>query len=209
MERYRTIYNSYYHSAHGVVCVFDIVKFILVKTFFNKFYSNFRLMKGHSRIWRIIGSTKSGSMPHKMPSSFWSETRRTWTPRGKSTSTGQNGQWILSKSMDIKIARLAKRIGVSLFEVSAKTGINCDEAFVELATVMRDRLLATGNMVMVYSFILYFITQSALNSDSDDSDHLSSAFHVDGVISEEKVGGRLLNAAPNCCSAAGPRPTFV
>jgi len=111
--------------------------------------------------------------------------------------------------MDIKIARLAKRIGVSLFEVSAKTGINCDEAFVELATVMRDRLLATGNMVMVYSFILYFITQSALNSDSDDSDHLSSAFHVDGVISEEKVGGRLLNAAPNCCSAAGPRPTFV
>lgn len=24
MERYRTIYNSYYHSAHGVVCVYDM-----------------------------------------------------------------------------------------------------------------------------------------------------------------------------------------
>jgi len=35
-------------------------------------------------------------------------------------------------------------LGVSLFEVSAKTGINCEDAFVELATVMRDRLLASG-----------------------------------------------------------------
>ncbi|KAK6764745.1 hypothetical protein RB195_024902 [Necator americanus] len=24
MERYRTIYNSYYHSAHGVMCVYDM-----------------------------------------------------------------------------------------------------------------------------------------------------------------------------------------
>uniref|UniRef100_A0A914RD97 Uncharacterized protein n=1 Tax=Parascaris equorum TaxID=6256 RepID=A0A914RD97_PAREQ len=24
MERYRTIYNSYYHSAHGVMCVYDL-----------------------------------------------------------------------------------------------------------------------------------------------------------------------------------------
>lgn len=24
MERYRTIYNSYYHSAHAVMCVYDL-----------------------------------------------------------------------------------------------------------------------------------------------------------------------------------------
>jgi len=24
MERYRTIYNSYYHSAHGIMCVYDL-----------------------------------------------------------------------------------------------------------------------------------------------------------------------------------------
>jgi GTPase SAR1 family protein len=40
--------------------------------------------------------------------------------------------------------KLAKRIGVSLFEVSAKTGINCDEAFQELAMAMRDRMLSSG-----------------------------------------------------------------
>lgn len=24
MEKYRTIYNSYYHSSHGIICVFDL-----------------------------------------------------------------------------------------------------------------------------------------------------------------------------------------
>jgi len=34
---------------------------------------------------------------------------------------------------DKNTCRLAKRIGVSLYEVSAKTGINCDEAFIGMA----------------------------------------------------------------------------
>jgi 50S ribosomal subunit-associated GTPase HflX len=88
--------------------------------------------------------------------------------------------------------KLAKRIGVSLYEVSAKTGINCDEAFQDLATAMRDRLMVSN-----------------MHSDSDDSDHLSSAFHVDGVISadEKLIGGRSFASIP-CCSSA-PSPTFV
>lgn len=160
MERYRTIYNSYYHSAHGVVCVFDITNERSFENLENYWLNQVREHAPQNAVLLLVGNKADMNAERKI-------------------------------DFD-RAERLAKRIGVSLFEVSAKTGINCDEAFVELATVMRDRLLAT-----------------ALNSDSDDSDHLSSAFHVDGVISEEKVGGRLLNAAPNCCSAAGPRPTFV
>lgn len=95
--------------------------------------------------------------------------------------------------------RLAKRIGVSLYEVSAKTGINCDEAFNDLASVMRDRLLVAN-----------------MQSDSDESDNLSSAFHIDGVISDDKYiigsnsgyGSRINAAAAKCCSS-GTSPTFV
>lgn len=95
---------------------------------------------------------------------------------------------------------MAKRIGVSLYEVSAKTGINCDEAFNDLASVMRDRLLVAN-----------------MHSDSEDSDNLSSAFHIDGVVSADDkyiigsgggYGSRLNAAAAKCCSG-GPSPTFV
>ena len=80
------------------------------------------------------------------------------------------------------IFRLAKRIGVSLYEVSAKTGINCDEAFMDLASAMRDRLLVSN-----------------MHSDSDESDHFASAFHVDGVIADEKLINGRSSVSNNCC----------
>lgn len=87
--------------------------------------------------------------------------------------------------------RLAKKIGVSLYEVSAKTGINTEEAFMDLANAMRDRVLVSN-----------------MHSDSEDSEQLSSAFHIDGVISDDKlIGGNRLSYY-RCCSSA-PSPTFV
>lgn len=87
--------------------------------------------------------------------------------------------------------RLAKRIGVSLYEVSAKTGINCDEAFMDLASAMRDRLLVSN-----------------MHSDSEDSDQFASAFHIDGVIADEKLINGKNTSTISCCSSA-PSPTFV
>lgn len=61
---------------------------------------------------------------------------------------------------------------------------------------MRDRLLVSN-----------------MHSDSDESDHLSSAFHVDGVISngdEKLIGGgdNAFSRTIRCCSG-DPNPTFV
>jgi hypothetical protein len=74
---------------------------------------------------------------------FWSATKPIWMRKGKLTLTEWKGSFF-KWDLNILLLDLPKRIGVSLFEVSAKTGINCDEAFVELATVMRDKLLASG-----------------------------------------------------------------
>jgi hypothetical protein len=74
--------------------------------------------------------------------------------------------------------------------VSAKTGINIEEAFHDLASTMRERLLVD-------------------NAQSDsDSDQLSSAFHVNGVITADNkiLGGPSL---PNCCGTNSTSPTFV
>lgn len=67
-------------------------------------------------------------------------------------------------------------------------GINCEEAFHTLAAAMRERVCAT---------------QQA-SDDSDEADQYSAAFHVDGVIGQEKKA----SALPNCCQSKPP-PTFV
>lgn len=64
---------------------------------------------------------------------------------------------------------------------------------------MRDRLLVAN-----------------MQSDSDESDNFSSAFHIDGVFSDDKYiiggkstyGSRINAAAAKCCSS-GSTPTFV
>lgn len=82
---------------------------------------------------------------------------------------------------------------MSLYEVSAKTGINIDEAFQDLASTMRERLLA----------------QSMNGTDSDDSDQLSSAFHVNGVITaDDKLLGGSGFPSLRCCGGS-PSPAFV
>ncbi|KAL7075578.1 hypothetical protein ACQ4LE_005225 [Meloidogyne hapla] len=161
MERYRTIYNSYYHSAHGVVCVFDITSEKSFENLENYWLTQVKEHAPQNAVLLLVGN-KADMEPER-------------------------------KIEFDRAERLAKRLGVSLFEVSAKTGINCEDAFVELATVMRDRLLA-----------------SAANSDSDDSDRLSTAFHIDGAISHEKMSSRLIGVVPSCCSGEStPRATFV
>src|ERR1700722_11605072 len=84
--------------------------------------------------------------------------------------------------------QFASETGVSLYEVSAKTGINVEEAFAELATTMRQRVKSAA--------------ASLLHSEDSEPD-LSSAFHVDGT------GGKVKPSSwSNCCSSAPP-PAFV
>jgi len=92
--------------------------------------------------------------------------------------------------------QLARELNVSLFEVSAKTGINVDEAFAELARDMRDRLA------------LWRLGAGAAPPDLDDpqdrdgdEDHLC-AFHVDG-IARKPVRAR------SACCAAPPDRVFI
>ncbi|EYB97229.1 hypothetical protein Y032_0142g2309 [Ancylostoma ceylanicum] len=111
--------------------------------------------------------------------------------------------------------KLATRLGVSLYEVSAKTArgmfespinaqmlsycrvrdalyikvrINCDDAFHTLAAAMREK-----------------VTASSMHSDeSDEHEEFSSAFHVDGVLGNNRKS----SVRSTCCSSA-PEPTFV
>ncbi|KAH7732087.1 Ras family protein [Aphelenchoides avenae] len=160
MERYRTIYNSYYHSAHGIMCVYDLTNEKSFENLENYWLKEIRNHAPQNAVILLVGNKADMEAERKV-------------------------------SFD-RAERLAKRIGVSLYEVSAKTGINVDEAFQDLATAMRDRLLVSN-----------------MNSDSDDSDQLSSAFHVDGVISaDDKLIGGSGFPTFRCCSSA-PSPTFV
>ncbi|CAD5215890.1 unnamed protein product [Bursaphelenchus okinawaensis] len=160
MERYRTIYNSYYHSAHGIMCVYDLTN--------EKSFENLE--------------------------TYWLREIRKYAPQNAVLLlVGNKADMESERKVDFDRAeRLAKQIGVSLYEVSAKTGINIDEAFHDLASTMRERLLA----------------QSMNGTDSDDSDQLSSAFHVNGVITADE---KLLNGTlPSIrCCGSNPSPTFV
>uniref|UniRef100_A0A0K0D451 Ras family protein n=1 Tax=Angiostrongylus cantonensis TaxID=6313 RepID=A0A0K0D451_ANGCA len=59
---------------------------------------------------------------------------------------------------------LATRLGVSLYEVSAKTGINCDEAFHTLAAAMREK-----------------ITAFSMHSDDSDEHELVRGWHLSSL----------------------------
>lgn len=154
MERYRTIYNSYYHSAHGVMCVYDMTN---EKSFENLEKYWLKEIKQHAPANAVL------------------------------MLVGNKADLDAERKVDFDRAeKLASRLGVSLYEVSAKTGINCEEAFHTLTAAMRERL-----------------TASSLNSDeSDDNEEFSSAFHVDGVIKSDK--GKFTS----CCASA-PEPAFV
>uniref|UniRef100_A0A1I8AH70 Ras-related protein Rab-21 n=1 Tax=Steinernema glaseri TaxID=37863 RepID=A0A1I8AH70_9BILA len=159
MERYRTIYNSYYHSAHGIMCVYDLTDERSFENLENYWLKEIRKNAPQNAVLMLVGNKADLEEERKV---------------------------------DFKRAEdLAKRIGVSLYEVSAKTGINCEEAFTELASAMRDRMLV-----------------SCMHSDSEDSDHLGSAFHVDGVVGEYKSGNSLTGSL-SCCTGGNPPPTFV
>ncbi|VDK64560.1 unnamed protein product [Onchocerca ochengi] len=155
MERYRTIYNSYYHSAHGVMCVYDLTDERSFDNLRNYWLKEIRMHAPSNAVLMLIGN--KADLEDKRMVNFE------------------------------RAERLASQLGVSLYEVSAKTGINCDDAFYNLAAAMRDRLLV-----------------SSMHSDSEDSDHLGSAFHVDGVTLLDKKSSFL----PSCCSSVA-QPTFV
>uniref|UniRef100_A0A0K0EX53 Ras-related protein Rab-1A n=1 Tax=Strongyloides venezuelensis TaxID=75913 RepID=A0A0K0EX53_STRVS len=162
MERYRTIYNSYYHSAHGIMCVFDLTN--------EKSFENIE--------------------------NYWLKQIRTHAPpNAVVVLVGNKADLENERKVDFDRAEnFAKKTGISLYEVSAKTGINCEEAFMDLANHMKERLINAN-----------------INEDSDDSDAYSGAFHVDGVtINDKSSGSAFSNATSNCCNGASkPSPTFV
>ncbi|WKY15801.1 hypothetical protein Q1695_000912 [Nippostrongylus brasiliensis] len=156
MERYRTIYNSYYHSAHGVMCVYDMTS--------EKSFNN---LEG-----------------------YWLKEIKHHAPQNAVLMlVGNKADLEAEKQVDFARAeRLATRLGVSLYEVSAKTGINCEDAFQTLAAAMREK-----------------ITASSMHSDeSEENEEYSSAFHVDGVVGNERKS----SSRSSCCPST-PEPAFV
>ncbi|VDP12490.1 unnamed protein product [Soboliphyme baturini] len=101
MERYRTIYNSYYYYAHGVVIVYDITS--------RKSFTNVK--------------------------DYWlNEVRSNAPPTAVLMLVGNKCDLTADRKVQFDEAeRFASEMNVSLFEVSAKTGINIDDAFQELA----------------------------------------------------------------------------
>lgn len=94
----------------------------------------------------------------------------------------------------IDAERFASEMNISLFEVSAKTGINIEEAFMELASAMRERLVLAKMDHDNYD-----------NSSDSGADEIRSGFHVDGVIGKSSNS----NYLPSCCSTASKSGTFV
>jgi hypothetical protein len=79
-------------------------------------------------------------------------------------------------------------------QVSAKTGINVEDAFGELTKSMRDRLLLAK-------------MDHYNDTESDNSDELAGGFHVDGVVASGDRGTWA------CCSGSSqstqPKAEFV
>lgn len=155
MERYRTIYNSYYHSAHGVMCVFDMTD--------KRSFENIK--------------------------NYWLQEVRRHAPQNAVLMIVANkADLVDQRSVDFAEAeKFASELGISLYEVSAKTGINCEEAFLEMAAAMRERLL---------------LSKMDHYCDSSDSDEIASGFHVDGVIGQKSEQW-------SCCSGQSKNGTFV
>ncbi|VBB26481.1 unnamed protein product [Acanthocheilonema viteae] len=169
MERYRTIYNSYYHSAHGVMCVYDLTD--------ERSFDNLR------NYW-LKASFMEKIVKKKHSINEYAMEIRVHAPSNAVLMLIGNKADLEDKRMVNfeRAEQLASQLGVS-----AKSGINCDDAFYNLAAAMRDRLLVSN-----------------MHSDSEDSDHLGSAFHVDGVTLPDKKSSFL----PSCCSSVA-QPTFV
>jgi len=175
MERYRTIYNSYYHSAHGVMIVYDITDKRSFDNLKNYWLNEVRMHAPQNAVLMLVGNKCDLSEDEQH-----------------------------QRKVDFRtVEKLASELNVSLFEVSAKTGINVEEAFMELARNMRERLL------------LWKMDRDTCGEETADSDaeqELASGFHVDGVI-----GGRKLSWPSHrlqqwsCCSGEGgsKNGTFV
>lgn len=86
--------------------------------------------------------------------------------------------------------KFASENGISLFEVSAKSGINVEDAFIELASSMRERILLSKMGVG--------------HCDSTDEDEISSGFHIDGI---ERKPPKYVQG--NCCFSQKINGTFV
>lgn len=169
MERYRTIYNSYYHSAHGVMIVYDITDKRSFDNLKNYWLNEVRMHAPQNAVLMLVGNKcdLSGDEQHQ-------------------------------RKVEFRTAeKLASELNVSLFEVSAKTGINVEEAFMELARSMRERLL------------LWKMDRDVCGQEEADSDaeqELATGFHVDGVI-----GGRKLSWPSrgthqwSCCNGGGSK----
>ncbi|CAJ0609785.1 unnamed protein product [Cylicocyclus nassatus] len=156
MERYRTIYNSYYHSAHGVMCVYDMTNENSFNSLENYWLKEIRQHAPQNSVLMLIGN---------------------------------KADLVNERKVDFRRAeQLATRLGVSLYEVSAKTGINCEDAFHTLATAMREKVVAA----------------SMHSDESDDHEEFSSAFHVDGVL-----GNKRTSSLKSTCCFSTPEPTFV
>lgn len=162
MERYRTIYNSYYHSAHGVMVVYDITDRRSFENLKNYWLNEVRMHAPQNAVLMLVGN--------------------------KCDLTEQ-------RKVDFATAeKLASEMNVSLFEVSAKTGINVEEAFTELARDMRERLT-----LWKMDHDNEALTGAAAEDDEDD---LGSGFHVDGVV------GKKSTTQWSCCGA-NKNGTFV
>lgn len=143
-------YNSYYHSAHGVMIVYDITD--------SRSFDNVR--------------------------NYWMTEIRSHAPQNAVLMlVGNKCDMGAQRAVEFSTAeKFASELGISLFEVSAKTGINVDDAFLELASAMRERLL---------------LSKMGSYCESSDDDEFSSGFHVDGVIGKPKKSSN--STSSNCC----------
>lgn len=162
MERYRTIYNSYYHSAHGVMVVYDITDRRSFENLKNYWLNEVRMHAPQNAVLMLVGN---------------------------------KCDLLEQRKVDFATAeKLASEMNVSLFEVSAKTGINVEEAFTELARDMRERLMLWK--------MDHDNETAAGPADEDEDDDLGSGFHVDGVV------GKKSESQWTCCGA-NKNGTFV
>jgi len=67
MERYRTIYNSYYHSAHGIVVVYDMSDARSFENVKNYWLNEIRTHAPHNAVIMLVGNKCDLSKQRSVP----------------------------------------------------------------------------------------------------------------------------------------------
>jgi len=128
-ERYRAITNAYYRGALGAILVFDVTR----KTSFDNIPRWLRELRDHANkdiVLILVGNKSDLVVSSSSSSTTTSSTTTTTTP----TNTNEEDIDAQRQVSEQMAQQMAKEYDIPYVETSAKSGINVEDAFVNVVT---------------------------------------------------------------------------